>query len=255
MSYTIIYNKAFIKIQDKYIPIIQYGDNNCYDISNRGKDIPAKNWDVWNYTIDGRMKDTILFNRDEITEIATSFGTPNSYGEYLHRTRNTCFKSFMEGMRWFDNGVKYAKTIEEYEKDGNTIYFRVTDFKKPYGETLVFNCFINSESQLLELLEQYKSDKKNDYYVSIGFQDRELYKPRKRRAFKEKKRVESSYAIKIDSEYYFVSKKKYGYKYSPYSSASKYFKSMADAQRYINNNLTWLRGNLSIELVQGGWFV
>ena len=40
MSYEIFYKKAFIKVNNKYIPMVNSGANNCYDIDAFGREIP-----------------------------------------------------------------------------------------------------------------------------------------------------------------------------------------------------------------------
>lgn len=42
MSSEIFYDKAFIRIEDRFIPIVNHGSSNCFDISLRGREIPEK---------------------------------------------------------------------------------------------------------------------------------------------------------------------------------------------------------------------
>lgn len=39
MSYEIVYNRQFLKIDDKIIPLVLYGSNNCYEVMWNGKEI------------------------------------------------------------------------------------------------------------------------------------------------------------------------------------------------------------------------
>ena len=39
MSYEIVYNRQFLKVDDKIIPLVLYGSNNCYQYDyNTGKE-------------------------------------------------------------------------------------------------------------------------------------------------------------------------------------------------------------------------
>ena len=44
MSSEIFYDKAFIRVGEKYIPIVNHGSSNCFDIDRRGREIPEKRW-------------------------------------------------------------------------------------------------------------------------------------------------------------------------------------------------------------------
>ncbi|MDO4746675.1 MAG: hypothetical protein Q4B18_08965, partial [Bacillota bacterium] len=66
MSYQIYYDKAFIKVDDKFVPMVNSGSNNCWEVNYCNREIPEKNWSVLNYT----MRSKVLFTADEIVEIA-----------------------------------------------------------------------------------------------------------------------------------------------------------------------------------------
>ena len=126
MSYEIYYKRAFIKVGEKYIPVLQHGSNNCFDViyTSRGaRDIPEKNWSNWIHTKEGRGP--ILATREEITSYAVEFCDTTNYGGDLpFKARGRQFDSPIEAMRWFDNGVKTARTVEEYSELGNTVHVR-----------------------------------------------------------------------------------------------------------------------------------
>ena len=47
MSYTILYRSMFAKVgDDKYIPMVEIGDNNCYELDNRKRVRSWQNWKV-----------------------------------------------------------------------------------------------------------------------------------------------------------------------------------------------------------------
>lgn len=55
MSYQIYYDKAFIKVEEKYVPMINSGSNNCWEVNFFGQEIPEKNWSVLNYTCRSKL--------------------------------------------------------------------------------------------------------------------------------------------------------------------------------------------------------
>lgn len=53
MSYTIFYRSLFVKTREgKYIPMIESGDNNCYEINNRRR---ARSWDCVRLTEEPKL--------------------------------------------------------------------------------------------------------------------------------------------------------------------------------------------------------
>ena len=118
MSYQIYYDRAYIAVGDKFIPLVNDGSNNTWERSFfSGRDVPEKNWNVMNY----KRRNQLLFTAEEIREIAKDY-------EECNRSSGTSFKSrhraFAEGEfeRWIINGMNRAYTIEEYSKMGNSMY-------------------------------------------------------------------------------------------------------------------------------------
>ena len=189
MSYEIYYKRAFIKVGEKYIPVLQYGSNNCFDViyTSRGaRDIPEKNWGNWRHMKEG--KSPIVCTRQEITLLAAGFAKPNSYGELPFKARGTHFKSELEAMHWFDNGVKTARTVEEYSELGNTVHVRVYVGN---GESKTYP--VKTSAELLSMLEVMKND--NPW---VGFSSRELILPKPTRVTRPKKEVESFWTVYVE---------------------------------------------------------
>ena len=69
MSSEIFYDKAFIRVEEKYIPVVNHGSSNCFEFDSRGREIPEKTWSVLNHPYTERM----LFTADEIREIAAFY--------------------------------------------------------------------------------------------------------------------------------------------------------------------------------------
>lgn len=117
MSSEIFYDKAFILVGEKYIPVANHGSSNCFDIGRGGREIPEKYWSVLNYS----HKDKMLFTADEMKEIAETYEavSVNNYGG----TRKSRYRPFEAGefQCWILSGMKSAHTVEDYGKYGNTV--------------------------------------------------------------------------------------------------------------------------------------
>lgn len=187
MSYEIYYKRAFIKVGAKYIPVLQHGSNNCWETSWKGRDIPEKYWSNWIHTKEGRGP--IIATRDEITRYAVEFCDTTNYGGDLpFKARGRQFGSSMEAMRWFDNGVKTARTVEEYSELGNTVHVRTYVGN---GESKTYP--VKTSAELLSMLEVLKND--NPW---VGFSSRELLLPKPTRVTRPKKEVDSFWTVYVE---------------------------------------------------------
>ena len=143
MSSEIFYDKAFILVGEKYIPVVNHGSSNCFDFDSRGREIPEKHWSVLNYPHTGRM----LFTAEEMQEIAAVHEEANRNNR--GGTRKSRNRSFEEGEfgRWILAGMKSAHTVEDYRKHGNTV--TVIDYDHDYWQR---HCVSTTE----ELLDKIK---------------------------------------------------------------------------------------------------
>lgn len=108
MSSEIFYDKAFIRVEEKYIPVVNHGSSNCFEFDSRGREIPEKTWSVLNHPYTERM----LFTADEIREIADFYeevSMSNRGG--TKKSRNRSFEE-NEFRRWILAGMKSAHTVE-----------------------------------------------------------------------------------------------------------------------------------------------
>ena len=92
MSSEIFYDKAFIRVDDRYIPVVNHGSSNCFDFDSRGREIPEKHWSVLNYT----RRDSQIFTAEEMQHIAEVYeaASMNNRGG----TRKSRNRSFEEGI-------------------------------------------------------------------------------------------------------------------------------------------------------------
>ena len=55
MSSEIFYTKAFIKVGDNFIPLVNHGSSNCTTINVRGREVAEKHWSVLCYPFSDRV--------------------------------------------------------------------------------------------------------------------------------------------------------------------------------------------------------
>lgn len=230
MSYEIYYDRGFICVGDKFIPIACQGSNNCWEVSFNGREIPEKGWQVLNYKNRGKL----LFTEDEIREIAADY-------ERISQESGTCFKSrnrpFEKGEfeRWILCGLKSAYTIEEYVSFGNRPYILDYSGSKDWKEHN-----FSTTDEFLKLVDELKGIK--DLNVKFSY-NRGLYKPkaaRKKPKKKSFKNMPEYYVLgalygKSETKIYFCSLTRYGFRYiqSPGSYCVKTFESERDAAKYL----------------------
>lgn len=110
MSSEIYYDRAFIRVGDRFIPVVNHGSSNCFDFDAHGREVPEKHWSVLNYTFHGRQ----LFTEEEIRQIAAVYEAANSDNrDGIRKSRNRSF-GVGEFGRWIMNGMKTAHTVEEW---------------------------------------------------------------------------------------------------------------------------------------------
>lgn len=133
MSYEIIYNKQFIKLEEEeYIPVIYAGSSNCYEWSPHGRERRERSWFSYNFICNGSYKGT----KDQFLQTMDSHR--NSLIREYHDgddvysdSRFGCFTSLAIGhstrttYRMWTNlvkfGIKRALTIEQLTNEGVSI--------------------------------------------------------------------------------------------------------------------------------------
>lgn len=114
MSSEIFYAKAFLRVGDRFIPVVNHGSSNCYDFDSRGREIPERHWSVLSYPFRGRL----AFTAAEIKQIAAAFEEANTENRGgTCKSRNRAFEVGEFG-RWILAGLKSAHTVEEYRAYG-----------------------------------------------------------------------------------------------------------------------------------------
>jgi len=230
MSYSIYYERAFIRAGDKFVPLANSGSNNCWEYY-RGRDVPEKTWNVMNWQREGQF----LFSEMEIKEIARMYDTYNQESGMIFKSRNRCFASG-ELERWIINGMKSAYTVEEYVSFGNSLY--VLDYSASETNKWTRHPFETTE-EMLNLLEKMKSSKSLEIKLR---NNREVYRSKVHRSPRKPlntRDLSEYYVLKgeVDGhEAYFIKlNRKGGFRYAvPFINGhTKPFATEKDALRYL----------------------
>lgn len=189
MSSEIFYKKAFIKVDDKFIPLTNHGSSNCFDINYQGREVADKHWNVLCYP----YSDRFIFTKDEIREIAKrheEVNTSNRGG-----TKKSRYIAFEVGEfeRWILAGMKSAYTVEDYTHFGNTV--QIMDYETRRRTT------VKTTAELLEALRLAKGRS-----IDIVFADsRDVRRPQKSftpKILNEFEALDEYYVLKSENGYF-----------------------------------------------------
>ena len=270
MSYTILYAKQFIKIdENRVIPFIQQGDNNVYE-SNRKR---ARDWSssyMFNKTIitsnETLLQEIERFKQDTIercNEDVKQYDGIWAYDEkrFGYHTgiavgaRHTTKTSFGMFKNFFVSGINNAKTIEELRKLGCSLGIRIStyDNKNIIEAGLEIKPTVNftSTEQAIATIEEYEAYYKghNVYlYIYAYGMDRVLQKTKKTKTPKQIEKVDHYFQINTPFGL-FVKNTSRGFQYSRWNA--KPFRT----EKAANKSLDTLKNkfpqhNFSVELVQ-----
>ena len=244
MSSEIFYDKAFILVGEKYIPVVNHGSSNCFDFDSRGREIPEKHWSVLNYPHTGRM----LFTAEEMQEIAAVHEEANRNNR--GGTRKSRNRSFEEGEfgRWILAGMKSAHTVEDYKKHGNTV--TVVDYDRDYWQR---HCMSTTE----ELLDKIKELSGHSITVSFWDDRHVTHPPMRRKGTPFDFGTLPEFYVLRAAQGYFVkrsSRKIWFARFQkPQSQMIRKFKTEKAAQNYLDSNQKFFSGyTFEIECVQNG---
>lgn len=245
MSSEIFYDKAFIRVGEKYIPVVNHGSSNCFEFDSRGREIPEKNWSVLNYPYPGQ----ILFTADEIRKIADFYeevSMSNRGG--TKKSRNRSFEE-NEFRRWILSGMKSAHTVEDYVKFGNRVI--VID----YGEERWMKYPVPTTEALIDKIQELK-----DRRITVGFGDeRYVNHPSLWRSERQPFDFSSlpEYYVLLGKQGYFVKRSSrriwFARNVQSTHSVIRKFKTEKAAQKYLTDNQKFFSGcAFTVECVQNG---
>jgi hypothetical protein len=256
MSYEIIYDKQFIKVsEDKFVPMILIGSNNCYDYNNKR----ARNWHAYNIngsvvlTLDEMLEYTNsvrqdIINRNNEKEKDKWFEEydDKSFGYWSSiaingSTRNTTYGQF-EGI--FKIGCKKSLTIEQLMEENVNIIVKNTYYNEKMKQKFGIEPFsksVTSEQELIDAINECnKLFKSTPIQATVEFDYMPEDKPKRLRnkyfskVKKEKLRVELDkyYTILVEGRYLSKHTSR-GYMYSFYSPQLKYA-TKNEAKKIVN---------------------
>lgn len=232
MSYEIVYNRQFLKIDGKIIPLVLYGSNNCYTTTWNGRDRREREWHPMyfgNNTMIAQTQEKIM------QRINSCCG--GTYQE--HFMRNGKMVDDKGLIRFFQNGIKNAKTIEELKEQ----FF----FNGMYGYFSVWNGMDNRIENRIEItssddLRKYLADAQNrldnktekeEIYICLKYYS-ENFQARVKKERKPKERLTDYYAIKVNGCGYLTQLTSRRIKYCLLCNSTKQFKTEKDANKYID---------------------
>jgi LysM repeat protein len=220
MSYEIIYDKQFIKAGDKFIPMLYWGSNNCYEYNGRR----TRDWGNYSSVANGNILATsveILSAIDKQRESLMnsvmnegysdeSFGYYNSIAVGGAHTTKTSFRKY-KGV--FSNGIKRALSVEQLRENGIIINVRTSI----YGESEMIaqgispiNEYPKTTSELITLIEtSIETLKGTEYIIYVTYSASEhSFKRMREKVFpkvvreKQEKVIETVYKIRVNNSYF-----------------------------------------------------
>lgn len=231
MSYEIVYNRNFLKVDGKIIPLVLYGSNNCYQYDSiTGKERREREWHPMYL---GRNTNIALTPDKLLEHIRTCFNG------YEHFVRNGKWVDDAGLMRFFEKGIKEAKTIEEMKEEyffgGLHGYFSIWS---GMNNTIENRMEISSTEKLREYLElaQKRLDnraEKEEIYICLKYYE-ESFRAKNPtvRNRKPKERLTDFFAIKVGSGYLTqVTSRRI--RYNVLCERTKQFKTEKEANKYI----------------------
>lgn len=234
MSYSIVYNKQFLKIDDKIIPLVLYGSNNCYEPLPNGRQRRERQW--YSLYFNGG-NEQIAATEAEIMERVKSYCDGGEYQE--HFMQNGKWVDDKGLIRFFENGIKNAKTIEEFKEDyffrGMCGYFSVW---KEMNDTIESHFEINSSDDLRKFLNaaQDRLDRRTDkegIYICLHYYN-EKFESRVKPDWKQKERLTDYFAIKVGNyDSYLVKLTSRRIRYASLCNLTKQFKTEKEANKYV----------------------
>lgn len=235
MSYEIVYAREFIKTSDgRIVPLVLSGSNNCRNMTYRGRWRREKSW----FPIYAKSGENPAVTPEKLMTKIKGY-IPSGYNQ--HFVRNGKWVDDDRFIRFFENGVKKAKTLEElndellykHHLEGVVYYYgkgsEVTTLHKvDINETVELDMFLEKVD---ELIKEYSG--KENLHISIGFECEDVLKREKKPRVK-KERLKQFYVITTDHGY--LSKlNRYGVYSTHNTYYAKQFESEAKALKWLKD--------------------
>lgn len=286
MSYEIIYDKQFVKLerQDQetvFIPMIYAGSNNCYDVTcdslGRQRERRERSWFSFDWVCGGAKFDTkeamlqrqLDFRNEKTIQDEASIELHGKYSDKNFgywsslaiggSTHKTTFGRYQGIVK---TGCKYALTIEELAAEGiflsistGSSYYSKEKFEKAGIQE--FSLTPKTTEEFFSMLDEFLAKTKPHgipCYLSLNANERVMKWLRKKTRPQRKKtrqlvEVEQWWSIKIEELGTFVKFTRSGVRYSRLNDGGLQFADKAKAEKklkYVQGKLTW--GDYTITL-------
>lgn len=236
MSYEIVYAREFIKTNDgRIVPLILSGSNNCWDTTYRGHWRRERSW----FPIYAKSGENPAITPEALMTKVIGY-VPSGYNQHFVRNGkwvdDECF------VRFFENGLKKAKTLEELNEEllykhnlkGIVYYYgKGTDVHSVHDVTIKDSAELDVFLKKVdELIKEYSGKEK--LHISIGFECEDVLK-RVKKPREKKERLKEFYAITTD--YGYLSKLTRHGVYSTHSTYhAKQFESEDKAKKWLRKH-------------------
>ena len=170
MSYEILYSRQFVKLdEERVLPIILSGSSNCTMFWGN-KEIRERNWFCWCNKEEIGEKTSVIRNR--IEKVVIENKNNNYDGEWFKSNGKWITSSSI--LKWFDNAVKSARTIEEiYSLCGESLRCRIQLYHKTeFTSQTVLVKYCKTTKEILDWIEEaknYSVPENYNSYWNVGF--------------------------------------------------------------------------------------
>jgi len=241
MSYTIVYDRQFLKLEDgRIIPMTLLGSSNCWERDSDGKERRERYWtSFWEQTVPA-------YTQDELMQKAEEYCGGGEYQEHFKRGGKWVDDAAF--LRFFRNGIAQAKTMQELADEhihtppiwaSLSIWTKIPGGKEwDSRHTTECSRYLHSDDEVVAFLSiagerlKHKTDDETVYVCLKYYGSFPLPKPE--RIFKPKELLtDGFYVVTFGAGRYVMKVTKGFLHHVPYVSAAKRFRSEQDAERWI----------------------
>lgn len=202
MSREIIYDKLFIKVANKIIPMILSGSNNCYELSNAGRERRERSWFAMS------LNQKQILTGKELIESAQKINDSLAHEDYTEESfLSHCaweigrLNSFKQFNSWLNTGIKKAITVEQLKELGHNLTLVV---KESYSSEDELRIIATDTNKFIDQVEDYENSKKYIRFTfnycdeKLGTKARKKFFPRvKKNQDKELRVLDKYFTIKV----------------------------------------------------------
>ena len=241
MSYTIVYDRQFLKLEDgRIIPMILCGSNNCRETSYSGRERRERYWTVcWERNVPA-------YQPEDLMKLAESYCSGGEYQE--HFMRGGKWVDDAAYLRFFKNGIKQAKTLRELDDERIhasairaffSIWATVPGEKEgKSGHTTECDRCLRSDEEIVAFLNEADERLKREtadesVYICLKYFGNDPL-PKVKRERKRKERLTGEfYVITLDTDRYVTKLTRGGLYHYPHLNAAKQFRTAQEAEKWI----------------------